>query len=528
MEASVRELPPRRSCAARGREDPLVRSPLPHGPDQPADVANMRRRSGPSRRSARGLTFTASEVIENPYLIVEQYAPPDDDPIPFYRIDNGIFLPQTRGGASIPGIEEFTSNDRRRIRAAIFNTLREARLRGHSFLPQRDVIDFLQHLQLPGAKAPLGVLTLAADLDFFEQGLRIVKDGEQVGWMLPVQKIDEDEIRNWIAKLRGRKQLSSDAVDWVPHLTPVSGLPDKLAERARAEQVTALNNLVRQPFSVLVGGAGTGKTTVVATFIRALQASTRPAKLLLLAPTGKATVRLKKRVQEVAGLDVDPLTIHSYLVRNKWMDPDTFRLRRDCTPVIDGTTTVVVDESSMLDVPLLATVFRALDWTKIERLILCGDEQQLPPIGVGAPFKNIVDALRAGPDGISELTVNVRQVREGSVALQLAQQFSASADRFAGDELLDRLRAGGNLGPDLQISFFKDEHDLRKQLPQLAHSCVKDLLADANIPSDVPFASGFDTLHGIGQKGTPRLDAFQILSPYRAGYFGADELNCQI
>ena len=112
--------------------------------------------------------------------------------------------------------------------------------------------------------------------------------------------------------------------------------------------------------------------------------------------------------------------------------------------------------------------------------------------------------------------------------MQLAQQFSASADRFAGDELLDRLRAGGNLGPDLQISFFKDEHDLRKQLPQLAHSCVKDLLADANIPSDVPFASGFDTLHGIGQKGTPRLDAFQILSPYRAGYFGADELNRQI
>ena len=139
---------------------------------------------------------------------------------------------------------------------------------------------------------------------------------------------------------------------------------------------------------------------------------------------------------------------------------------------------------------------------------------------------NIVDAFRASTDGISELTVNVRQVREGSVALQLAQQFSASANRFAGDELLDRLRAGGNLGPDLQIStFFKDEHDLRKQLPQLAHSCVKDLLADANIPSDVPFASGFDTLHGIGQKGTPRLDAFQILSPYRAGYFGADGLN---
>src|SRR5262249_33301743 len=150
------------------------------------------------------------------------------------------------------------------------------------------------------------------------------------------------------------------------------------------------------------------------------------------------------RVQDVAGLVVDPLTIHSYLVRNKWMDPETFRLRRDASPVVDGTTTVVIDESSMLDVPMLATIFRALDWTKVERLILCGDEQQLPPIGVGAPFKNIVDKLRAGGEGLSQLTVNVRQVMEASVALQLAQQFSASAERITGDEVFDQLRAGGN------------------------------------------------------------------------------------
>jgi ATP-dependent exoDNAse (exonuclease V) alpha subunit len=251
--------------------------------------------------------------------------------------------------------------------------------------------------------------------------------------------------------------------------------------------------------------------------------------LLLLAPTGKAAVRLKKRVRDVAGLAVDPLTIHSYLVRNKWMDSATFRLRRDGTPVVDGTTTVVIDESSLLDVPMLATICRALDWTKVERLILCGDEQQLPPIGVGAPFKNVVDKLRAGGGGLSELAVNVRQVRAGSVALQLAQQFSASADRIRGDELLDRLRTGEAQGPDLQIWFFTDEHDLRQQLPQLAHTCVKELLAESDTPIDASFGVGFDELHCIGRRnGAPRLDAFQILSPYRAGYFGADELNRQI
>ena len=286
----------------------------------------------PDDRRAAGLSFTASEVIENPYLIVEQYAPPDEDPIPFYRIDNGIFLPQTRGGASIPGLEDFVSNDRRRIRAAIFNRLREARARGHSFLPQTDIIDFLQHLQLPGAKAHLGVLTLAVDLDFFEEGLRLVKEGEQIGWMLPLQKIDEEEIRGRIAKLRGRRQLSWSTANWDTLLPSIAGLPRDLEERARAGHVGALSRLASQAFSVLVGGAGTGKTTVVATFIKALQGSTKPAKLLLLAPTGKAAVRLKKRVQDIAGLDVAPLTIHGYLVRNKWMDPETFRLRRDECP----------------------------------------------------------------------------------------------------------------------------------------------------------------------------------------------------
>jgi ATP-dependent exoDNAse (exonuclease V) alpha subunit len=484
----------------------------------------------PEERRSAGLSFTASEVIENPYLIIEQYAPADDDPIPFYRIDNGIFLPQTRGGASIPGIDEFASNDRRRIRSAIFNRLREARLRGHSFLPQGEVIQFLQELQLPGVRMPLGLLTLAVDLDFFEEGLRVVKDGDHVGWMLPIQKHDEDEIRNRIAKLRGRKRLNWVAVDWPTLLPSAAGLPDAVAKQARDGHVAALDSLATQPFSVLVGGAGTGKTTVVATFIKALQSSPKPAKLLLLAPTGKAAVRLKKRIKDVAGHDLEPLTIHGYLVRNKWMDPATFRLRRDGTSVVDGTTTVVIDESSMLDVPMLATVFRALDWTKVERLILCGDEQQLPPIGVGAPFKNIVDRLRADSGGVAELIVNVRQIREGSVALQVAQQFSASAERMAGDELLDRLRAGGALGEDLQLWFFTDEHDLRRQLPKLAHTCVKELLAENGADSKtLEFGAAFDALHGIGRKdGVPKLDAFQILSPYRAGYFGVDELNRQI
>ena len=130
---------------------------------------------------------------------------------------------------------------------------------------------------------------------------------------------------------------------------------------------------------------------------------------------------------------------------------------------------------------------------------------------------------------LSELTVNVRQVREGSVALQLAQQFSASADQFAGDELFDRLRTGGTLGAGPSDLVLQGRTRPSETAPAAgAHVREGTACRQRDIPSDVPFASGFDTLHGIGQATARELDAFQILSPYRAGYFGADELNRQI
>jgi exodeoxyribonuclease V alpha subunit len=480
-------------------------------------------------RKAAGLSFSSSEAIENPYLIVEQYDPPDDEPIPFYRIDNGIFLPQIRSGVDVPGISEFAANDPRRIRAAIFNRLRGARLRGHSFLSQNEIVQFLRDLQLPGLHTSLGALDLAIDLDFYEKGLRRVSQGEVVGWMLPQQKEDDDTITGRIAKLRGQGARGWGAVDWAGLLEPIKDLSPSIVRQARESHVSALERLASRPFSVLTGGAGTGKTTLIATFIKALQRSPRPEKLLLLAPTGKAAVRLKQKIKLVAGLDLEPVTVHSYLVRNQWMEGDSFRLRRSGPPIADGTTTVVIDECSMFDGPLLATVFRALDWTKVSRLILCGDEQQLPPIGVGAPFKNIVDKLRKESDDVSYLQVNIRQIREGSVALKVAAQFTSSAERVGADEILDQLRQGGAVGEDLKLWFFRDENDLQRQLQTLANTCVQELLSARQLPAESDFSRAFDALHGIGGNGAqPSLDAFQILSPYRAGYFGADALNRQM
>ena len=141
-------------------------------------------------------------------------------------------------------------------------------------------------------------------------------------------------------------------------------------------------DLVRQGRDLLItGGAGTGKTTVIATIITALRRECE-----LLAPTGKAAARLR----EVTGFPAS--TIHSWLR----FDGESYnRAGRAKLPLI-------VDEASMIDSELLAR----LQSFGPPQIILVGDAAQLPPVGRGQPFH---DLLVLRPDMAITLTVNHRQ-----------------------------------------------------------------------------------------------------------------------
>jgi ATP-dependent exoDNAse (exonuclease V) alpha subunit len=496
-------------------------------------------------RQACGLRFDAAQALANPYLIVEQFDPFDNDPVPFHRVDNGIFLPKSRGGATVPGIDEFTPDDARRIRAAAFLRLRRAGNEGHTFLPQDDLLDHLSRLRLPGLNQSGGAVSLAKELEFLEEILSFKKEGSLVAWML--RSVDEDEelIRGRIQKLRARKDLSVKVAKPGQYLPSTDLLPKEVRAEARNERLAVLENLSKRTFTILTGGAGTGKTTIIAAFIGAIREAQAGEQFLLLAPTGKAAVRLKRTIRDVTGTDMEPRTIHSYLVRSGWMDGETWRMHREGAPANDDATTVIIDECSMLDTTSLATVFRALDWTKVRRLILCGDSRQLPPIGLGAPFRNIVDALSASADPPRTLRVNCRQLQEGSSALKLAQCFTGAASRELEDEVLNELRttaatgkavaATGNeldwvrVGVDLRVAFFRDEHDLPRLLDELAKSAMAELLKLEKLKTEVDgerVFEAYDRLHRYDAGVEDwRLDAFEVLSPYRGNYFGSDELN---
>lgn len=140
-------------------------------------------------------------------------------------------------------------------------------------------------------------------------------------------------------------------------------------------QVLAASALVQLPVCCMTGGPGTGKTTTLRTALDAMAA--RGETLALASFTGKAARRMGQATGRPAS------TIHKLL---EWT-PSGFRRNSDNPIEAD---VVVIDEASMLDIQMAANLIDALD--PHTRLLLVGDSNQLPPVGPGQPFTDILRA----------------------------------------------------------------------------------------------------------------------------------------
>lgn len=178
---------------------------------------------------------------------------------------------------------------------------------------------------------------------------------------------------------------------------------------------------LRAPLVVITGGPGTGKTTILRGLLAALAGSEQQPRLALAAPTGRAA----RRLAESTGMEAK--TLHRLLD----YEPHTEAFAKNAEQPLE-LDWLVVDEVSMMEVPLAAALLRALP--PLARLVLVGDANQLPSVGPGA---FLADLLRA--DTVPRVVLE-QVFRQGSESLipqaawsVLAGQVPQSAQGSSGD-----------------------------------------------------------------------------------------------
>ena len=383
---------------------------------------------------------------------------------PYLLMDEGLDAP-------FGSVDQFAINigvaadDPRRVEAGILFELTYNLTAGHSFLPREKLV---------AATAQL----LSVENDAVERGLER---------LLEADRLVADALAGisvvYLPQLYEAERFCTEK------LLTMAGYsfpqPRDLEKRIRAveresgiaysqEQTAAIREAAASGLLLITGGPGTGKTTILNGLLSLL--GQMQLKCLLAAPTGRAA----KRLTEVTGEDAS--TIHRLLEAG--IDQNTGKMvfaRDEDNPL--KADVIIVDEMSMVDVQLLHSLMKAIPDRK--RLILVGDPDQLPPVGPGFPFS---DMLRSGMLPAVRLTEIFRQAQKSLIVM--------NAHRVNQGQLPELRRVDSD--------FFFMRRPTEESLSQL----IRDLCT-TRLP---------------GKMGIP-ADQIQVLSPTRKGAVGTVSLN---
>jgi ATP-dependent exoDNAse (exonuclease V) alpha subunit len=486
-------------------------------------------------REKAGIDCKDEDIIANPYLLYEldrfAHSGNDDDfpvPVSVWTTDRGMFPPESireKYPLSKPSALDGPI-DVRRVRALTVESLERAAADGDTLLPRSEVVKEVRALEIdPGCPID-GDLFAAIESDL--QAALLFPSMADGAPALQLRRLSEigDVIRAIVRKRAAGKRHNS-TTDWGALLTARLPKPDPTDEdevRARTEKAAALKELADSRISVLIGPAGTGKTTLLS--VLCSEPSIERGGVLLLAPTGKARVRL----WQASGIPAQ--TLAQFLMEHDRYDPITGTYRCSNTAKVQTAKTVVVDEASMLTEEQVGALLDAL--AGVDRLIFVGDPRQLPPIGAGRPFVDLISLLAPSDiearfprvaSGFSELTVRRRQVIGDGADLQLADWFSGRELAPGDDEIWGRVQKGESL-TRLRFVEWADANDLRQKVIRVVAEELKLQSVDDQKGFEVSLGGELFKGYVYFRRGAgPKADAWQIMTPYRNLAFGARDLN---
>ena len=262
-----------------------------------------------------------------------------------------------------------------RLRAAVAHVLSAAREQGHCYLELENILTEVEALlkEEHGGRLVGLVALMEREQDLKVRWRREADTTEPVKcYYSKSLYYDEQETAACISAFLQRKvNVDQQRVhDWLQRFNQQQTHP--LSE----EQFAAVAGICGQSFSILTGGPGCGKTTTTRALVRLLQAMKK--RITLAAPTGRAA----QRMGEVIGREAQ--TIHRLLV---WQ-PHSGQFKKNREEPL-ATDFVIIDECSMLDISIAASLLQAIPPTA--QVLFIGDPNQLPSVGPGNVLKDLIE-----------------------------------------------------------------------------------------------------------------------------------------
>ena len=355
-----------------------------------------------------------------------------------------------------------------RVRAGISYALTEAMDQGHCGLP----VEELAPLAVELLDVPKELIQTALDLELAEGAVIADAVGETRCIFLAGLYRSEQAIAERL------RTLVRDKLPWA-WIDPDKALPwieQKTGLSLAPSQREAIRLALMAKLLVITGGPGVGKTTIVNSILRILAA--KGVNLLLCAPTGRAA----KRMTEATGFEAK--TIHRLLE----VDPKGGGFKRNAENPLDCEL-LVIDETSMVDVPLMHALLKALPDSSA--LLIVGDIDQLPSVG---PGQVLADIIQSEAIPVVRLTEVFRQAAESRII--------TAAHRINKGQMPDLARPEGD----------SDFYFVNAADPEAAVPLIVDL-----VKNRIPNRFGFDPIRDV-----------QVLCPMNRGGVGARSLNIEL